>query len=38
MEGFYEKIRDPANKGAAFFAVCRGKVFVFNYWFEINKG
>lgn len=26
MEGFYEKIQDSATKGAAFFAVCRGKV------------
>ncbi len=26
MNDFYEKIRDPDLKGAAFFAVCRGKV------------
>lgn len=26
MEMFYEKIKDPAFKGATFFAVCRGKV------------
>ncbi|CAB4007235.1 regulator of telomere elongation helicase 1-like, partial [Paramuricea clavata] len=26
MEGFYEKIRNPDNKGAVFLAVCRGKV------------
>ena len=26
MEMFYEKINDPAYKGAVFFAVCRGKV------------
>ena len=28
MEGFYERIRDPNTKGAAFFAVCRGKVCI----------
>ena len=26
MDGFYDKIRDPKANGAAFFAVCRGKV------------
>ncbi|XP_028407284.1 regulator of telomere elongation helicase 1-like [Dendronephthya gigantea] len=26
MEGFYEKVRNPENKGAVFLAVCRGKV------------
>ena len=26
MDAFYEKISDPAHNGAAFFAVCRGKV------------
>ncbi|XP_030838990.1 regulator of telomere elongation helicase 1 isoform X2 [Strongylocentrotus purpuratus] len=26
MESFYERVRDPTLNGAAFFAVCRGKV------------
>ena len=26
MDAFYEHITDPAHNGAAFFAVCRGKV------------
>lgn len=26
MEEFYQKINDPAFKGACFMAVCRGKV------------
>ena len=26
MNEFYEKVHDPALKGAIFFAVCRGKV------------
>jgi regulator of telomere elongation helicase 1 len=26
MNDFYDKVRDPELKGAAFFAVCRGKV------------
>ena len=26
MQGYYEKINDPAFKGAMFLAVCRGKV------------
>ena len=26
MDGFYDKMRDPKANGAAFFAVCRGKV------------
>lgn len=26
MDAFYDKISDPTNRGAVFFAVCRGKV------------
>ena len=26
MDAFYEKVTDPKHNGAAFFAVCRGKV------------
>ncbi|XP_072170315.1 regulator of telomere elongation helicase 1-like [Diadema setosum] len=26
MESFYERVKDPTQNGAAFFAVCRGKV------------
>ena len=26
MDAFYEKINDSSRNGAAFFAVCRGKV------------
>ena len=29
MEGFYEKVQDPKLNGAAFFAVCRGKVMIY---------
>lgn len=26
MDGFYEQVKSPGNRGAIFFAVCRGKV------------
>ena len=31
MDAFYEKIADPAHRGAAFFAVCRGKVSILSF-------
>ena len=30
IEDFYKKVQDPEEKGAVFFAVCRGKVSIFN--------
>ncbi len=32
MDAYYEKIRDPNTYGAAFFAVCRGKVIIVGYY------
>ena len=37
MEGFYEKIKNPDNKGAVFLAVCRGKVFE-SFLFVVSIG
>ena len=28
IDTYYEKVRDPKLQGAAFFAVCRGKVII----------
>ena len=36
IEDFYEKIHDPEMKGAIFFAVCRGKVSLCLYMFQLN--
>ena len=35
MENFYEKINDPAQNGAIFAAVCRGKVGTFYLFLQM---
>lgn len=41
IDTYYEKVRDPKLQGAAFFAVCRGKVIINItanvYWSSIGQ-